>query len=359
MAFVNRPGIADADYKVTTHEIVEAIRKAYPGHPRMAAIQRIANNIGVESRRFTRPLEEVTRTESFGPRNARAYADVCRLAEAAARRALTAAGLTPADISTIITFHATGLAIPGLDVHLVNALEMPQTVRRVPMTQLACAGGAQALGLAAQLARPGQPVLVAGAEALSTVYQHSDAELADMIYKLLFGDGGAAAVVSAEPLKEPGLYIEDTWTYLHRDQAGGSTHYYKLRADCTGYHFDSTPAAVNAVAQVAPEIPWIHHEDWAPEHALIHPGSSKILDLVVQADVCSEKAIRHSRTVLEVDGNTGGPTVLRILERVHDDPPSAGSLGILFGVGPGFCASASLTRWTPSPSGGQRPRREA
>lgn len=345
MAFVNRPGIADADYEVTTREIVDNLQKAHPGHSRMAAVQRIANNIGVERRRFTRPLEDVARSESFEPRNARAYTDVCRLAETATRRALTAAGLTPADISTIITFHATGLAIPGLDVHLVNALAMPQTVRRIPMTQLACAGGAQALGLAAQLARPGQPVLVVGAEALSSVYQHADAELADMIYKLLFGDGGAATVVSAEPLKEPGLYIEDTWTYLHRDQSGDSTHYYKLRADDAGYHFDSTPAAVNAVAQVAPEIPWTREKRWAPEHAVVHPGSSKILDLAVRAEVCSETAIRLSRKVLEEHGNTGGPTVMRILERLHNDPPSPDSEGILFGVGPGFCASAARTRW--------------
>lgn len=167
-----------------------------------------------------------------------------------------------------------------------------------------------------------------------------------MIYKLLFGDGGAATVVSVEPLNEPGLYIEDTWTYLHRDSSGDTTHYYKLRADNVGYHFDSTPAAVNAVAQVAPAIPWIHDQGWAPEHAVIHPGSSKILNLAVQTKVCSEKAIRHSRTVLEEDGNTGGPTVLRILARIHDDPPSHDSLGVLFGVGPGFCAAAARTRWT-------------
>lgn len=348
MAFVNRPGIADAEHMVTTREIVGDIQKVHSGHSRLAAVQRIAANIGVERRRFTRPLGEVARTESFEDRNTRAYADVCHLAEQAAHQALTRAGLQAENIATVVTFHATGLAIPGLDVHLVNALALPQTVRRVPMTQLACAGGAHALGLAASLARPGQPVLVVGAEALSTVYQHDDDDLPAMIYKLLFGDGGAAAVVSVEPLMEPGIRIEESWTYLHRNDSGDTTHYYKLRADDTGYHFDSTPAAANAIAHVAPQVPWTGAADWAPAHALIHPGSSKILDLAVSAGVCSESVIRHSRAVLEQDGNTGGPAVLRILDQIHDDPPPPGSPGVLFGVGPGFCAAASRTRWASS-----------
>lgn len=348
MAFVNRPGIADADHEVSTREILEDIQETHPGHPRLVAVERIARNIGVDRRRFTRPLRDVARTESFEKRNARAYMDVCHLAERAASEALSRAGLAASDITTVMTFHATGLAIPGLDVHLANSLGLPSTVRRVPMTQLACAGGAHALGLAASLARPGQPVLVVGAEALSTVYQHTDNDLADMIYKLLFGDGGAAAVVSTEPLQEPGIYIEESWTYLYRDQDGGTSHFYRLRADNTGYHFDSTPAAASAVAQVAPQVPWIHSEAWTPQHALIHPGSSRILDLAVQANLCSEQIIRPSRNVLQSDGNTGGPTIMRILERLHTDQPYPGSEGILFGVGPGFCAAAARTRWCAS-----------
>lgn len=348
MAFVNRPGIADAAYDVTTDQITDDIKRMHPGHPQMASIMRIAKTVGVARRRFVRPLEEVSRTEGFQERNERTFAEVCNLGERAARQALDQAGIRPSDIGTLITFHATGLAIPGLDVHLVHALGLPPTVRRIPMTQLACAGGAHALGLAAALVRPGHHVLVAGAEALSTVYQHADATLPAMIYKMLFGDGGAAAVVSAEPLRQPGLFIEDTWTYLHSDEGRDTVHYYKLRADSAGYHFDSTRDAIKAVSKVLPLLPWGQEERWEPGFAVIHPGSPKILDLVVEAGACSEKALRHSRTSLEEDGNTGGPAVLRILDRTHDDPPPGGAQGLLFGVGPGFSAAAARTHWAGS-----------
>ncbi|WP_371648945.1 hypothetical protein [Streptomyces mirabilis] len=207
--------------------------------------------------------------------------------------------------------------------------------------------GAHALGLAAALARPGQPVLVVGADALSTVYQHTDSGLADMIYKLLFGDGGAATVVSVEPLKEPGLYIEDTWTYLHRDKSGDTTHYYKLRADRTGYHFDSTPAVIDACSQVAPASP-------GSTKRAGHPSTPSFTPAARRSSTCSSKPTCTRRRQCGTPApswsrteTTGGPTVLRVLARVHDAPPPTGSRGILFGVGPRFCASASRIRWAP------------
>ncbi|GGY07550.1 PhlD [Streptomyces minutiscleroticus] len=345
MAYVNRPGIADAAHVVTTEQILDDIRERHPQHPQIAAITRIARTVGVTTRRFVRPLADVARTEEFQPRNERAFGDVCALAEHAGKQALKEAGIEPSDIGALITFHATGLAIPGLDVHLVQALDLPQTVTRIPLTQVACAGGAQALGLAASLVRPARPVLVAGAEALSSVYQHTDTGLPSMIYKMLFGDGGAAAVVSVEPLQQPGLHIDDTWTYVHRDNGQPTEHYYKLRADRYGYHFDSTRAAVTAVSQVVPRLPWLA-DGWQPSFGIIHPGSPRILDLVTEAGGCPNEALVHSRASLAEDGNVGGTAVLRVLARTHDAPPPDGAEGLLFGVGPGFCAAASRVRWT-------------
>ncbi|MFE4829847.1 PhlD [Streptomyces sp. NPDC056672] len=296
--------------------------------------------MGIETRRFAEPLDDVARPASFEARNARAVRHVTELGEQAARRALDAAGLDASEIATLITVHATGLAVPGLDVHLANALKLPSTVLRIPMTQLACAGGAQALGMAARLASPGRPVLVAGAEQLTSSWQPGDSSMDSLIFKMLFGDGGAAAVVSAEPLAQPGLVIEDSWTYLHRD----STHYYKLRADKSGYHFVSEKEARSAVSHILPELPW---PGWTADYAVIHPGGARILDLIAKHGICSEETLCHSRASMRISGNTGGTAVLRVLDRLHDDPPpqGAGAQGLLFGVGPGFCAAASRTRW--------------
>ncbi|MGE7391794.1 hypothetical protein ACQKM2_40645 [Streptomyces sp. NPDC004126] len=116
----------------------------------------------------------------------------------------------------------------------------------------------------------------------------------------------------------------------------------------TGWDTTLEPPAALAVSKVLPLLPWGQEERWAPDFAVIHPGSPKILALVVEAGACWEKALRHSRTSLEEDGNTGGPAVLRILDRTHDDPPPAGAQGLLLGVGPGFCAAAARAHGTGS-----------
>ncbi|WP_051846914.1 hypothetical protein [Streptomyces sp. NRRL F-5053] len=346
MAVVNRPGIADAEFEVRTDEIFEQIIRRHPVHTRMRTIQRLPRTVGVTTRRFTRPLHEVAGEEGFQQRNDLTYTAVRDLGERAAHRALAEAGVTPGDIGTLITAHATGLAVPGLDVHLVQALGLPREVKRIPMTQLACVGGAHVLAMAAERAdQSRRPVLAVLAEALSTSYQDSDDSIEAMIFKFLFGDGGAAVVVSPEPLAQPCVEIdaEQAWEYVLQDDDGGSTaHYYALRADEKGYHFDSQRAALRAPQRVLQLLPW-SARNW--EWTAIHPGSPGILDKIVDSGLCAEDAVRHSRATLAEDGNTGGGAVLRVLARMQDDPPTRGAHGLVLGFGPGFTAAACPARW--------------
>ncbi|MFF8617081.1 PhlD [Streptomyces sp. NPDC015350] len=347
MAFVNCPGVADAPHLVTTEEIAEYIQGNYSEHPRLPSFMRISETIGVKTRRFVRPLSEVATQEDFRTRNERAYANVAKLAEQAARKALHESGLTGRQIGGLITFHATGLAVPGLDAYLVSALDLREDILRIPMTQVACAGGAHALALAAKLTCPDTPILVVGAEELSSAWQQGDTDLPAMIWKLLFGDGAAAAVVSAEPLRRPGAVIEDTWFHLLKN----SRTHYQLMADEVGFHFESTPAALRAVSETLQQLPWLQDQQtWNPEFGVIHPGGPRILDHIASHGGCPEEALRHSRASLAENGNTGGSAVLRILARIHEEPPPPNATGLLLGLGPGFCAAASRIRWTAQPA---------
>ncbi|MFI2242414.1 PhlD [Streptomyces chrestomyceticus] len=352
MAYVNRPGIAEAPHIIRNEPIVEDIAvwakwdpadgphvRAKKYRVAKAAAARIADRTGVSYRRFTEPLADVARSVSMRERNDIAVAAVRDLAVTAARRALRAAGIAPADVTGIISFNATGDRTPGPDAVVVSALGLDPDIVRIPMTQLACAGGAHALGLAARVIRPGDRFLVVGAEKLSTSYQRSDNRTVEhTAYKLLFGDAGAAAVVSHERLADPGMVIEETWQHLVPDSLSA----YATRHEPDGLHFDSTREALDAVSAVLPRLPWPGEE---AEFAVLHPGSRKILELVEEQGGVSREAARHAHEALANGGNTGGPTVLRVLDRLHDDPPAPGARGLLLGFGPGFCAAASRTRW--------------
>ncbi|MEU7581269.1 3-oxoacyl-[acyl-carrier-protein] synthase III C-terminal domain-containing protein [Streptomyces sp. NPDC041068] len=342
-AFVSTPRTVLGAHKVTTDEIADDIRAHHHNHPRINAILRVVNNCGVRTRHFTRPLSSptVNGTADVRERTQTAFDDAVDMAEQAAGAALGAAGLAPQDIDAIVTSHTTGWAVPNLDVHLVDRLGLRPTVRRVALTTAACAGGAQALIRAADLvaARPGSKVLVVAAEVLSSSYNHAADTIESMIYKALFADAAAAAVVTDAPLG-PGLEIEDTFEYT----LPNSLDRYRGRLDPEGMHFDSTKQAATTAASTLTYL-----TDWLGDHdvdfAVIHPGSLRIITDVADALGLRPFDSRHSVDTLTEEGNMGGVSIFRVLERTHAEPPVDGTNGVGVAFGPGFITSALRCRW--------------
>ncbi|THA29225.1 PhlD [Streptomyces sp. A1277] len=342
-AHVTAPHVVLPAHKVSTDEILEDIRTRHHDHPRLEVILRAIRNCGVQNRFFARPLQSPTVAGDTGvaERMRAAFGDALTMATEAADRAITAAGLQPGDITAVVTSHATGYSVPNLDVHLIAALGLPPTTRRLPMTSLACAGGVHTLIRAHDhvTARPDARVLVVTAECLSTSYNHTDTSIPSMIYKALFADSAAATIVTADQL-QPGLRIDDTLEYTLPD----SLDRYTGRLDETGMHFDSTRAAPQSAGQATPALrDWLGQDlvDWA----VIHPGGPSIIHDVAEALGLDNDDAHHSYTSLAECGNLGGPSVLDILARTHTTPPHPGDLGVAAAFGPGFTMSAVRGIW--------------
>lgn len=340
-AYVTRPCIALPDHKVTTGEIVDDIAAHHADHPRLAAILRVVANCGVETRYFTRPLAEVASDPGVQARAENAFGDAHALAHRAATEALEGAGLTPGDIDCVITSHTTSWTVPNLDIHLVNSLGLRPTVARIPQATLACAGGVQALARAADYlkAHPGSRVLVVVAETLSTIYHHGDATIESMIYKALFGDSGAACIVTDSPLG-PGLAITDTFEHVLPD----ALDRYWGRIDDSGLHFDSTKKAARAAADALPHL-LEALGTWRPAWAVVHPGGPRIIADVTAALGLDPQDAAHSVAALAEHGNLGGAAALDVLARTHTTPPPAGADGIAVAFGPGFITAGVRGHW--------------
>lgn len=142
-AFVSPPRTVLGAHKVTTDEISDDIRTNHPDHPRLGAFLRVVNNCGVRTRYFTRPLNSPTvgGTADVHARTQATFDDAVDMSERAATAALDAAGIDARAIDAIVTTHATGYAVPNLDVHLIGRLGLRPTTRRVALTTVACAGG--------------------------------------------------------------------------------------------------------------------------------------------------------------------------------------------------------------------------
>ncbi|MGW8702873.1 PhlD [Streptomyces eurythermus] len=342
---ISRPATVLAAHKITTAEIADDIRAHHPDHPRLGAILRVLDNCGVRTRHFTQPLtaDTISGTAPIGERTARAFADGLAMAEQAARRVLDEQNLQPGDITGLITTHATGWSVPNLDVHLVHRLGLNPNIRRTALTTTACAGGAHALIRATEqaLLHPGSRVLVVAAEVLSTSYNHADTKIEHMIYKALFGDSAAATTVSSDPIG-PGLQVDADGLFEYA--LPDSLTYYAGRIDSDGLHFDSTKQASGGAKQVMPAV-----VDWLADRRVdvpvIHPGSRPIILDTATALGLTETDARHSLDTLTTEGNLGGVSVLRVLERTHDEPPADGAQALMVAYGPGFTVSALHGTW--------------
>ncbi|MEU1327201.1 PhlD [Streptomyces microflavus] len=345
-AYIHRPATVFPTHQVTTTQIADDIRHHHAAHPKLGAILRIVANTGVKTRYFTRPLDAPTVSGDAGidDRSAAAFGDALNLATEAAHRTLAHHHLEPADVDAIITTHSTGWAVPNLDIHLVERLGLRADVRRVALTTLACAGGTQALIRAVDMvtARPDARVLVVAAETISAIYNHADDAVEHMIYKALFGDSAAATIVTAQPLG-PGLRVgspADTYEHVLPD----SLTRYNGRVDHAGFHFDSTKQALTAADDVLPDLmKWLGSD--LVDFGVIHPGSQRIINDTARALGLDAHDTRHSTDTLEQEGNLGGPSVLRILERTYTEPPTAGARGVMVAYGPGFTTAAIRGTW--------------
>ena len=131
----------------------------------------------------------------------------CDLAEAAARKAIEAAGITPRDIDLIIVatttpdqvFPSTACLLQArLDIHGCPAFDV----------QAVCTGFVYAMGIADNFIKIGtaKTALVVGAETMSRIVDWTDRGTC-----VLFGDGAGAVVLQASD--EPGIMS----SHLHAD----------------------------------------------------------------------------------------------------------------------------------------------
>ncbi|GAA4884289.1 3-oxoacyl-[acyl-carrier-protein] synthase III C-terminal domain-containing protein [Kitasatospora terrestris] len=351
VVYIGRPAVELPGHVVPRRRIAEDVERRHADHPRLASVRRVLGRMPAQ-RRYSQPFETVLADRDATERNATAFADVCRMGTAAARRALAAHHLSPADVDCVVTSHSTGDAVPGLDVHLVAELGLRPDVARRPMTQLGCAGGAHALITAVDHVRahPGTTVLVVVAESLSSTYHHGDTDLEMMIYKALWGDSGAALLVSDRPLG-PGLAVADTWEYL----LPGSALRYRKRTDAAGVHFDSERSAPRSVAEASPALrDWLARPlpdggpatgPWPLDFVVAHTGGPALLTDLADRLGLDDEQLSHSWSSLDEVGNLGGASVLDVLARTHTAPPPPGAHGLLLGFGPGFAVSALKTTW--------------
>ncbi|MEU6145025.1 type III polyketide synthase [Streptomyces sp. NPDC047081] len=349
MPVVSAPVVVLPRHQVTTDELMERIEELYADHPKIRQIRRVMRATTVRTRCYTRPLAEQFGVPSSLAERARAHLRECLdLAERAAEQALLETGLDPGEINGLVVLSSTGHSLPGLDVPLMDRLGLPRSVRRVPVSQVGCAGGVFALARALDLMAAGRDsrVLVVCVDAFSHYLHGADTGLDGMILKGLFGDAAGACVVRSEAAG-PRMELLRAWEYVHPDTHGTVGTY----VDGDGLHGFNSPKLQRVVREAMPLVTdWLERTappgcDPAPRFVVSHTGGPRILDAFVEGLGCHPDMVDLARDSLRELGNVGSVSVLDVLQRTFAKSPAEGDRGLLLAAGPGVTFVAVQAVW--------------
>jgi alkylresorcinol/alkylpyrone synthase len=156
--------------------------------------------VGVRGRHLALPIAEYPDLVSFRARNDAWTKAAVDLGERAVKDATAAAGLDLKDLSHIFFVTVTGLATPSIDARLCNRLGLKSDIRRTPIFGLGCVAGAAGIARMSDWLRgfPGSHAVLLAVELCSLTLQREDLSIANIIASGLFGDGGAAMVMSGD-----------------------------------------------------------------------------------------------------------------------------------------------------------------
>lgn len=350
---ISSAAVAFPDHYYRQEEIAEALQKLWDGQPynqeRMRAFHR---NMKIRGRHLALPLESYLEPSRFSDRNQAWMQLAVDLGEKVISDLLTQIQLEAGKVHQIAFTTVTGIAVPSIDARLMNRIPFSPHLKRMPLFGLGCMGGAAGIARMADylVGHPTESALLLSIELCSLTIQQDDLSPENMVSTGLFGDGAAALLmVGAEhPLARTGMprVVANRSVFFHATE-----HIMGWDMRDTGFKIvlDSDVAqAVDTVLRPALDtfLEEHHLTSGQIERWLVHPGGPKIIRTLETGLGLMEGALHLSWENLASVGNLSSAAVLAMLERTfRDDPPPAGSYGLLMAMGPGFSAELVLLRW--------------
>lgn len=241
-------------------------------------------------------------------------------------------------ITHVIVTSCTGMYAPGIDFDLVQRCGLNPSVERTMVGFMGCYAAINALKLARHAVRsePAARVLIVNVE-LCSLHLQQATTLEQMLSFLVFADGCAASVISADPV---GLALDRFHAVVLPATSGLIT----WNIGDGGFDMvlsGRVPGAIREGLRESAAAILDGASHWEIDRWAVHPGGRSVLDAVAQGLDLPAPSLAASRAVLDRFGNMSSATVMFVLQSILA-ASRAGERGCAMSFGPGLTAETML-----------------
>lgn len=241
------------------------------------------------------------------------------------------------NVTNLITVSCTGMSAPGLDLELMELLDLPVTTWRTSVNFMGCYAAIHALKIADAICKADEKanVLIVCIE-LCTLHFQKKYSPDNISSGILFGDGAAAVLVTGNK-ETDGMNMDHFYSSVSikgKQEMAWEMSSSGFLLTLSGYVPELIEEDFNQFANDAMKGTGLTKEDIT--HWCIHPGGKKILEAVHNSLEFTNGQLQHCYDVLNDYGNMSSPTVLFVLERIQkalDKKQRNNIFGAAFGPG--------------------------
>ncbi len=224
------------------------------------------------------------------------------------------------EITHLVTVSCTGMSAPGLDLQVMELMELPRDTWRTSINFMGCYAAIHALKLADSICRneKNAKVVIVCTE-LCTLHFQREATTDNIASSLLFGDGCAAALITHDDFDATGLRLESF--YAEVVPKGKKDMAWELSSSgflmtLSGY----VPALIEEDFEqmVARALSKAGYDKEAITQWCIHPGGKKILEIIHKTLHFKNGELNTCYEVLKEYGNMSSATILFVLKKLME-----------------------------------------
>jgi predicted naringenin-chalcone synthase len=235
------------------------------------------------------------------------------------------------EITHLITVSCTGMSAPGLDLQIMELMDLPKNITRTSVNFMGCYAAIHAMKLGDAFCKNDVKAnVVIVCTEFCTLHFQTEPTVDNLTSSLLFADG-CAAILMQHNDRNKGLKIENFYSDV--SFKGKKDMSWELSSSgflmtLSGYIPELIKADFETL--VASALQNTNRTKKDITHWCIHPGGKKIVDAIADTLQIGRDQFKNSYDILNDFGNMSSPTILFVLQKIlleiennikHDEGP--------------------------------------